>query len=246
MNVHDWSQVEDGHFHPAHSMWIAHLAEALNRGLMPANYYAMAEQSVGVKPDVIAVEMPPQADEDRGFPGGADEPSGGVAVAAAPPQARRVVHFHPAAARRRVAVREVKSGRLCSLIEIVSPGNKDARDRVDAFVGKCRASLERGVHLAFVDLVPPTPLCPDGMHPLIAGTTPEVGDGPLMAAGYRAENLLYGDHTAYLDPLDVGDPLPPTPLFLTLERYVPLPLAATYAETVDALPAFLKRQIGAA
>ncbi|HLN33189.1 MAG TPA: hypothetical protein VK395_35995 [Gemmataceae bacterium] len=47
MPVHDWSRVEAGIFHSFHNAWITHLAEALNGGLLPPDYYALGEQHAG-------------------------------------------------------------------------------------------------------------------------------------------------------------------------------------------------------
>ncbi len=42
MPIHDWTRVEAGIFHHFHHGWIEEIARALNRGLLPADYYAMA------------------------------------------------------------------------------------------------------------------------------------------------------------------------------------------------------------
>ena len=44
MPIHDWTQVDAGTFHAFHTLWIAEIMKALNTGLLPAGYYAMAEQ----------------------------------------------------------------------------------------------------------------------------------------------------------------------------------------------------------
>jgi hypothetical protein len=40
MPVHDWSRVEAGVYHDFHNAWIIMLRNALNGGLLPAEYYA--------------------------------------------------------------------------------------------------------------------------------------------------------------------------------------------------------------
>src|SRR5206468_12780014 len=84
MPVHDWTRVGAGTFHDFHATWIIDLKRALNAGLLPPDYYAMAEQIGGsVIPDVLTLEaVPPGA---GGTPEG---PAGGVAVAPAPPKVR--------------------------------------------------------------------------------------------------------------------------------------------------------------
>src|SRR5438105_12791628 len=47
MPVHDWTRVEAGVFHDFHVGWIPEIRTALNGGLLPEGYYAMAEQHAG-------------------------------------------------------------------------------------------------------------------------------------------------------------------------------------------------------
>jgi hypothetical protein len=44
MPVHDWTRIDAGTFHAFHTAWVTHLMEALNGGLLPPSYYALAEQ----------------------------------------------------------------------------------------------------------------------------------------------------------------------------------------------------------
>ena len=55
MPIHDWTRVDTGIFHDFHHAWIEELKRGLNRGLLPPDHYALAEQ--------IASEAPPQTDE---------------------------------------------------------------------------------------------------------------------------------------------------------------------------------------
>jgi hypothetical protein len=47
MPVHDWTRVSAGIFHHNHFEWIGDLSRQLNRGLLPPDYYALAEQLAG-------------------------------------------------------------------------------------------------------------------------------------------------------------------------------------------------------
>src|SRR3954467_10681599 len=86
MPVHDWTRVQAGALHDFHCAWITHLKEALNDGLLPEGYYALAEQHAGqLIADVLTLRLPdPLPDPPmRG---------GGLGVAEAPPRvARRLV-----------------------------------------------------------------------------------------------------------------------------------------------------------
>ena len=57
MAIHDWTRVTAGTFHDFHGAWISELRRALNGGLLPQDYYAMAEQVAGQTiPDVLTLQ----------------------------------------------------------------------------------------------------------------------------------------------------------------------------------------------
>ena len=59
MPIHDWTKVGAGIFHDFHQTWIIEIKRALNAGLLPAGYYALAEQIAGgLGLDVLALEAP--------------------------------------------------------------------------------------------------------------------------------------------------------------------------------------------
>ena len=59
MPIHDWTRVYAGIFHDFHHEWISVIRRALNSGLLPPDYYALAEQIVsGLGPDVLTLEVP--------------------------------------------------------------------------------------------------------------------------------------------------------------------------------------------
>ncbi len=243
MPVHDWTRVEAGIFHDFHTAWVTEIRNALNGGLLPDGYYALAEQHAGgFVPDVITLHVSPPEQEGPPLP---PLPSlnGGTALAEAPPRVRRKQVIEPAAlARRRtLAIRHVSGHRLIALIEIVSPANKDRLAHVAELVEKAVTALERGVHLLLVDLYPPGPHDPQGVHGAIAqwlGQTDDPydlpPDEPLTLAGYAAGPRV----DVYLEHLAVGAALADMPLFLTPDRYVSAPLEATYQAAYRGLPAF--------
>ena len=53
------------------------------------------------------------------------------------------------------------------MAEVVSPGNKSNRHGLRAFVGKAVESLKGGIHLLIIDLFPPGPRDPQGIHKAI-------------------------------------------------------------------------------
>lgn len=229
MSIHDWTRVDAGIFHAFHHSWVAHIAAALNRGLLPDDYYALPEQVAGgVGPDVLTLQIP----NGNGGHGRTEGARGGLTLALAPPKVRlrmRAESRDYAAKAKAVAVRHVSNHRVVAMIEIVSPGNKNNQNGFNAFVRKAREVLAAGVHLLIVDLFPPGPRDPQGIHRAVWGddcgddfALPE--DKPLTCVSY----LGGAGAEAFVEFAAVGEPLPEMPIFLTTEVYVPAPLDQTY------------------
>jgi hypothetical protein len=232
MPAHDWTRVSAGIFHHFHQRWIAAIGDALNGGLLPPDYFALSEQVTGAPiPDVVTLRAPSSA----------GPPSGGVAAAEAPPRARIMAKAGLITPRTNHVVIRHESGVVVCIIEIVSPGNKDSRSAVRAFVDKASEFLRQGVNLLVVDVLPPTPRDPQGIHKAIWDNLREepfeLPPGqPLTCAAYAVSAEI----TAYVEPFGVGEPLPEMPVFLGPGRYVPLGLEATYQATWAVFPAALK------
>ncbi len=142
---------------------------------------------------------------------------------------------------RRIAIQH-GLGNVVAVIEIVSPGNKNSRHALRAFVTKAAELIWCGVHLLVIDLFPPTARDPQGMHQAI---WEEIGDQPftlpagkpLTLASYQAAPT----RVAYVEPVAVGERLPSMALFLHDTYYVHLPLEETYLATWHALPNELRQ-----
>src|SRR5438067_9422733 len=97
MPIHDWTRVDGGTFHAFHTRWISEIMGALNAGLLPKGYYALAEQvATRMQTDVLTLRGPLPGDLSRIAP-----LNGGVAVTEAPPQARLSVRPDPKRKPRR-------------------------------------------------------------------------------------------------------------------------------------------------
>lgn len=240
--VHDWTRVEAGIFHDFHHMWIAEIRRAMNAGLLPPDYYALAEQIAGgLGPDVLTLQLPTEA-----VPA-VTNPTGGIALAAAPPRVR----FHQraegdlyASKAKAVVIRHSSDHRVIAILEIVSPGNKNNRHGMNAFVSKAVEILRARVHLLMIDLFPPGARDPHGVHRLVWDEFIDSdfalsADQPLSLASYIA-----GDWPeAFVEPLAVGASLPDMPLFLTPEVYVPVPLESTYQAAWETQPAYWRKRL---
>lgn len=240
MPVHDWSRVDSGIFHDFHLEWISRIKGVLNAGLLPPDYYALAEQKASrASPDVPALHA---VRGDPSIPIHRDNGGdGGVALQVARPRHSVTSHIEemlPQRKQRAVVVRHVSGDDVVAIIEVVSPGNKSSRKALEDFVNKAEWLLQRNVHLLILDLHQTTSRDPAGIHGAIWGALsgdpyePTPGK-PLTLAAYEAEE---GGYRAYVEPIGVGDRLIDMPLFLRPGAYVEVPLEATYASAFAAVP----------
>lgn len=243
MPIHDWTRVEAGTFHHFHGLWITHLSEGLNNGLLPDDFYAMSEQVAGgFVADVLTLEArdsrkprKPVSLDDSADDGGA------VAVAVAPPKVQRKLpldadNFYRTK-QRRITIRHVSDHRVIALLEIVSPGNKDRERSLNTFVKKAWDAMDQGLHLMIIDVFPPSKFDPRGIHGAIMEYTSSQNydlptDMPLTFASYAVNGL----REAYINHAKVGDPLPVMPLFFDPEWYVNVPLEESYQQAWRGMP----------
>ncbi|MBM4090756.1 MAG: DUF4058 family protein [Planctomycetes bacterium] len=237
MPVHDWTRASAGTWHDFQLAWIAELRSVLNDGLLPADYYAQAEQIAGpLGPDVLTLQ------ETQETESGTDRSSTDQAmtVAMMPPRTRIRAEAEMndyVLKRRTLVIRHVSGDRIVALLEIVSPGNKSSRHAMRSFVEKAVEVLYQGYHLLIVDLFPPGTRDPHGVHALIWGEFSDDAaqlppDEPLTLAAYSAGPVK----RAYVEPTAVGRELIPMPLFLDLEVYVNVPLETTYRAAYRGVP----------
>jgi hypothetical protein len=143
----------------------------------------------------------------------------------------------------RIAVRH-EQGRIVAVVEIVSPGDKADEAALQAFIDSMSKMITAGVHVLAVDLFPPGPHDPQGIHKAIWDALEEedftLPEGkPLIVAAYDSGPLP----VTYVEPVAAGDILPEMPLFVAPGSYVPAPLESSYQAAWDVLPAALKRRL---
>ena len=122
MPAQHWTRVTADTFRGFHNMWLTRIADALNGGLMPDDYYVMQEPDAGpYVPDLLALREGGAATDAAA--------GGGTAVLLAPPKVAHRREYRGAARervlRRYLAVRRNDGDGLVALIEIVSASNKD-------------------------------------------------------------------------------------------------------------------------
>jgi hypothetical protein len=234
MPVHDWTRVADGTFHDFHVTWIPRLKHTLNSVVLPPGYYAMAEQVAGVVPDVLTLQA--VDDEASALPDTAQ--GGGTAVAESPPHVAvtaRLERSIYAAKANHIVIRHQSRDRIVAILEVVSAGNKASRADLDQFIKKATGALREGIHLSLIDLHPPTRRDPHGIHGVIweaLGGEDEYHSPPGKSRTLAAYSASAPETAieAFVDPIAVGDVLPPLPLFLIPGRYWNVPLEESYMQ----------------
>lgn len=220
-----------------HGQWPAMMVLALNR-ILPANYVAGPRVHHGafVEVDVAAYE---RDQVTAASPAG--DVDGGVATAAwAPTQPTLTVETDPPDTDEyEVRIYDIDAGdRLVAAVELVSPANKDRDEHRRRFVAKCAALLHSGVSVAIVDPVTErrANLYRELLDWLGRPESPPASVSPLYAAACRyREGIPRWRFETWDHPLEVGQPLPTLPLWLSDELAVPLELEATYEATCLAL-----------
>ncbi len=139
--------------------------------------------------------------------------------------------------QRTLVIRHTSGDRIVAMIEVLSPGNKSSRHALRSFLDKAVAALDRGIHLLLIDVHPPGPRDPHGIHGALLN---EIGteeyvlgrEHPLTAVAYIGGAVV----EAFAAHFAVGQPIPEMPLFLTRENYVRIPLEATYMAAWEDVP----------
>jgi hypothetical protein len=247
MPIHDWTCVDAGIVFAFYHSWVTDLARALNRGMLPEDFYALPEQhAAGFGPEVLTLQGS-QVDTESSSGQQSASDSGGLLVVEPKlmPTAETDMEFY----RRKqmsIVVRHVTGDRVVAIIEIVSPGNKSTRHALRSFVEKAAELLDRRIHLLIVDLLPPGPRDPRGIHAAIwdeiAGQEyASPVDKPLTLAAYETALTV----RAYVQNVAVGSALPEMPLFLEPNGCIQAPLEATYQSAFAAMPQRWKRVLEA-
>ncbi len=233
------------HFHPPlhgprrwegfHHAWATFIAQRLNQNVLPENYFAESEISVGpeLEIDVATLEL-----TDQSLP-----VTGSVATATwAPPRPKisaKVDFAHLDTYEVRV-YQELDGAQLRAAIELVSPANKDRAGSRRTFAAKCAGYLRHGIAVCIVDVVTSRSA---NMHAelfdvlQVKSRTPTwQSETGLYAIAYRPVTARKKPRVeAWPESLSLGSPLPTLPLWLTLDLCVPLRLEETYNVTCRSL-----------
>lgn len=232
MPIHDWDRVPSGLFHHFHQDWCIDITRTLNRGTLPPGLSALVEQRAGpVIGDVLAIESRRRGQKPAVVEGGLltmNPPATSIV--------RKTTKEIYADRSNRIVVKH-HLGRIVAVIEILSPGNKDSRAAMRDFIDKTIDFMRQGVHLLLIDLFPPSPRDPFGIHKVIWD---EIHDEPFQFPPGKDRILAAYEmgptRAAYVEPVAIGDVLPAMPLFLATGTHILVPLEATYMSTWESSP----------
>lgn len=243
MAIHDWTRAPTGFFHHFHQAWTCRICDALNSGQLPQGYYALLERTA------LGVASGGETLLGRTPPSGRRALQGVIALDETMPRTRFVSQSTLAEAEayaaraNRIAVKDAFH-EVAAVIEIISPGNKASRNAMNTMVDQAIGLLRQGINLLLIDLFPPTPRDPEGVHQRIwSELTDDVVKSPsnqrLTLASYAVGVPL----RAFVEPVAVGDVVPDMPLFVDRSNYVPATLEAPYQVAWHECPEELRQRI---
>jgi hypothetical protein len=145
-----------------------------------------------------------------------------------------------------VAIRHVDDHEVVAVIEFISPATKFSPRAMRTFIEKAAGLLDQQISLLVIDLLPPTPRDPQGIHGAIwtdiSGEEYQLpSPTPLTMAAYEADLCT----RSYVTHMKVGDKLRDMPLFLQPSKYTEVPLERVYEQAFGSLPQHLQRELAA-
>jgi hypothetical protein len=232
------------HFHPPlhgprrwegfHHAWATVIAQQLNREVLPPDYFAEPEISVGpeLEIDVATLKLLP-SDPAR---------SEIATMTWSPPRPRIAakVDFSRLDGYEIRVYQNLGGAELRAAIELVSPANKDRAGSRRTFAAKCAGYLKHGIAVVIVDIVTARTA---NLHQVLFDTLGvksrrAVWHSPtgLYAVAYRPVTVRNAPRVeAWPERLALGQTLPVMPLWLSLELCVPVRLEESYTTTCQSL-----------
>lgn len=240
MPIHDWSRVNRAWFHSFYLDWTSRISGKLNNGVLPSNHFAMCETIRDGQRSQF-VDLP----EPEGKPRKPECYRESCSRSDSPPLTRfHAESAYPEYAEKVITIRRSDTHGVVAAIRIVAADTKRSRYRLSAFIGWAVEVLRDNISLLLVDLFPPGPLDPQGIHKAIWDEFMDSdfalpANQPLTLAsyvnGYCPE--------VFIEPTAVGTTLTDMPLFLTQQEYVPVPLEATYQMAWNACPQMMRQAV---
>jgi len=216
-----------------HHSWASNIAQQLNRDVLPADYFAESEISLGptMEVDVASFEMKRRVE-------GAGTVTETAIYAPPKPKLTFAVDFARLDVCEVRVYEELGGAQLRAAIELVSPANKDRPGHRRTFAAKCAGYLKNAVAVVIVDVVTERSanLHADLVEALEAELAAWEAPTQLYAIAYRPVPLVGQPRVdAWPEVLTLGGDLPEMPLWLGPDLCVPLRLEETYATTCEGL-----------
>lgn len=240
MAMHDWTRVNSSIFHHFHQLWIMHLSESLNGGMLGEQYYVLNELITRtINPDVLALET---ADLDnKEAQSRANEQITAFAEAVSKQQDKPAQFVLKSDA---LVLRQTDGHSIISIIEIVTPDIKNNASTMEIFIEKAVASLKKGYHLMIVDVFPNGEHDPTGVHGLIWERIAEEAYKP--PAGDERSVVSYESGltwTPRISSFGVGQSIPDVQLRVSAGNWISVPLGETYDIAFSHMPTCWKSVI---
>lgn len=220
------------HWEAFHGWWAAALAGRLNDELLPPEFFAEFQVTVGTR---VEVDVATFAEDS--MPGEARPNGAATAVRTRTWASPAPVAVMPAVFPDDFEIQVFRTDggpTLVAAIELVSPGNKDREEACQAFAAKCAAYLQRGIGLVVVDIVTSRHAnLHDRLMALLGRTEGFVFPTTvtLYATAYGpAHREGRNEIDLWRESLAVGQPLPTLPLAVRGLGRLPIDLEGTYME----------------
>jgi hypothetical protein len=231
------------HFHPPlhgprcwedfHHAWATVIAQHLNHGILPPDYFAEPEISVGPELEIdAALELTRPESGDVGT----------VTAVWSPPRPRIAakVDFARLDSYEIRVYQDLGGAELRAAIALISPANKDRKGSRQTFAAKCAGYLKHGIAVVIVDIVTARKA---NLHAELFDTLAVKGrraawhsPSGLYAVAYRPVTTRKSPRVeVWPEALALGEILPEVPLWLSLDVCVPVRLEDSYVDTCQSL-----------
>ena len=229
---------DDSIYHHFHYLWVASIANFLNRSFPEElGFFAACEKHVTpLEADVVTIDRLNIGDTaiyERLQEFKTPEPHLTLSDPDFPEDTKDV------------SIRTA-SGQVVAVIELTSPGNKNAEQKVNNYVANALAYLRQGLNYLIIDPLPPTKFV-DNFHNAIAevlgvSTIFAPTNQPYYAISYRVNSeSTEAKVEVYPYWFGPGETLPAVPLFLIEDLRIGVDLEMTFMEVFHQMPSHFQR-----
>jgi hypothetical protein len=232
------------HFHPPlhgprrwegfHHAWATGIAQQLNQDVLPPDYFAEPEISIGPEFEVDVATL------ERVQSNGGGKATATAVWAPPRPKISVQVDFARLDSCEVRVYQDLGGAELRAAIELVSPANKDREGSRRTFAAKCASYLKHGIGVVIVDIVTGrTANLHEELFDLLEVKSRRAAwesSTGLYVVAYRPVTSRKTPRVeAWPEKLTLGKALPVMPLWLALDLVVPVRLEESYLVTCRSL-----------